>query len=62
MESTQREKALRQAEICWGNSFPEGGIVAIVTAIKLGFIGIIIIITSTSITIITTSSRCNILG
>jgi hypothetical protein len=38
-------------------------IVAIVTVIELGFIGIIIIIaTSTFITIITMPSRCNILG
>jgi hypothetical protein len=36
-------------------------IVAIVTVIELGFIGIIII-TTTFITIITTPSRCNILG
>jgi hypothetical protein len=39
-----------------------GEIIAIVTAIELGFIRIIIIITSTFITIITTPSRCNILG
>jgi hypothetical protein len=43
-----------------------GDIVAIVITIELDFIGIIIItttiITSTSITIITTPSRCNILG
>jgi hypothetical protein len=42
-----------------------GEIVAIVIAIKLDFIGIIIIITliiSTFITIITTPSHCNILG
>jgi hypothetical protein len=39
-----------------------GEIVAIVTVIELGFIGIIIIITSTFITIITTPSRYNILG
>jgi hypothetical protein len=39
----------------------KGEIVAIVTVIKLGFIGIIII-TSTFITIITMPSRCNILG
>jgi hypothetical protein len=64
-ENTQREKALRQAEICWGNSFPEGEIIAIITVIELSFIGIIIITTiatSTFITIITTPSRCNILG
>jgi hypothetical protein len=39
-----------------------GKIVAIITAIELGFIGTIIIITSTFITIITTPSRYNILG
>jgi hypothetical protein len=41
-----------------------GEIIAIITIIELGFIGIIIItiITSTFITIITTSSCCNILG
>jgi hypothetical protein len=60
-----REKALRQAEFCQGNSFPKEELVAIVTAIELGFIGIVIIITiatSTFITLITTLSRCNILG
>jgi hypothetical protein len=44
---------------------PRGEIVTIVIAIELGFIGIIItitIITNTFITIITTPSRCNILG
>jgi hypothetical protein len=59
-ENTQREKVLRQAEICLGE------IVAIVIAIELDFIEIIIIIittiTSTFITIITTPSCCNILG
>jgi hypothetical protein len=40
-----------------------GEIVAIITVIELSFIGIIIIITTTTfITIITTLSRCNILG
>jgi hypothetical protein len=41
-----------------------GEIFAIVTVIEPGFIGIIIITiaTSTFITIITTPSRCNILG
>jgi hypothetical protein len=38
-----------------------GEIIAIVTVIELGFIGIIIIITRTFITI-TTLSHCNILG
>jgi hypothetical protein len=56
-ENSEREKALRQAEIYRGNSFPEGEIIAIVTVIELGFIGIII-----TSTIITSSSRCNILG
>jgi hypothetical protein len=48
---THREKALWQAEICQENSFPDEEIVPIVTAIELGFIGIIIsiIITSTFI-------------
>jgi hypothetical protein len=42
----------------------KGEIITIITDIKLGFIGIIIIIviTNTFITIITTPSRCNILG
>jgi hypothetical protein len=39
-----------------------GEIVAIIITIELGFIGIIIFITSTFIFTITTSSRCNILG
>jgi hypothetical protein len=38
-----------------------GEIIAVVITIELDFIGIIIIITSTSITIITTPSCCNIL-
>jgi hypothetical protein len=42
--------------------FRGGEIIAIVIAIELGFIGIIIIITSTFIISITTPSRCNILG
>jgi hypothetical protein len=58
-ENRERERALRQAEIYRGNSLPEGEIIAIITVIELGFIGIIIIITST---IITTPSRYNILG
>jgi hypothetical protein len=37
-------------------------IIAIITAIKLGLIGIIIIITTTTSTFITPPSRCNILG
>jgi hypothetical protein len=39
-----------------------GEIIAIITVIELGFIGIIIIITSTFVTIITMPFRCNILG
>jgi len=52
-ETTEREKALRQGEICRGNSLSEGEIVAILIVIVLDFIGIIIIIISTAITIIT---------
>ena len=59
-ENHKERKALRQAEICRGNSLPEGEIVAIVTAIQLDFIGIIIITISTAITIISIPSRCNI--
>jgi hypothetical protein len=65
VENTQREKALRQAEICRGNSFPEGGNCRHRHCHELDFIGIIIIITiitSTFITIITMPSRYNILG
>jgi hypothetical protein len=60
-ENTEREKALRQAEIL----SRRGEIVAIVITIELDFIGIIIfitIITSTFISTITTPSHCNILG
>jgi hypothetical protein len=59
-ENHRERKALRQAEICRGNSLPEGEIVAIVTAIQLDFIGIIIITISTASTIISIPSRCNI--
>jgi hypothetical protein len=62
-QKTHREKTLWQAEICWGNSFRRGEIIAIVIAIELDFIGITIItITSTFITTITMASRCNISG
>jgi hypothetical protein len=61
-KNTHREKALRQAEICQGNSSPEGGNHGHHHLIELGFIGIIIIITNTFIIIITMQSRCNILG
>jgi hypothetical protein len=61
---TQRKLSGRQKSV---GEIPSrrGEIVAIVITIELGFIGIIIfvtIITSTFITIITTPSRCNILG
>ena len=62
-ENTREKRALRQAEICRGNSLPEGEIVAIVTIIELDFIGIIIIIISTTDTVISTAAprlRCNI--
>lgn len=62
-ENTREKRALRQAEICPGNSLPEGKIVAIVTVIELDFIGIIIIIISTTDTVISTAAprlRCNI--
>ena len=65
VENTRERKALRQREICRGNPFPEGGIVAIVIVIKLDFIVIIIIIISTTrtiTTIISTPSRCSFLG
>ena len=42
-ENHRERKALRQGEICRGNSFPEGEIIAIVIVITLDFIGIIII-------------------
>jgi hypothetical protein len=60
VENTQREKALRQEEICRGIPSRREEIIAIVTIIELGFIGIIIITIATS-TFITTPSRCNIL-
>jgi hypothetical protein len=62
-ENTRERKALRQAEICRGNSFPERGDHR--HRLALDFIGIIItiiLITSTFISTITTPSRCNILG
>ncbi|KAK1652388.1 hypothetical protein QYE76_070193 [Lolium multiflorum] len=62
-ENTREKRALQQAEIYRGNSLPEGEIVAIVTVIELDFIGIIIIIISTTDTVISTAAprlRCNI--
>jgi hypothetical protein len=62
-QKTHRERKLsgRQKSI---GEIPSrrGGIIAIITIIELGFIGIIIIITSTFVTIITMPARCNILG
>jgi hypothetical protein len=52
----REENRERERKLCRGNSLPEGEIIAIVTIIELGFIGIIIIITSTIITIVTTPS------
>ena len=59
VETTEREKALRQGEICWGNSFPVREIVAIVIVIVIvnvtSFIGIIINIILTDSTITSTA-------
>ena len=62
-ENTREKRALRQAEIRRGNSLPEGEIDAIVTAIELDFIGIIITIISTTVTVISIAAprhHCNI--
>ena len=59
-ENTREKRALRQAEICRGNSLPEGEIVAIVTIIELDFIGIIISTTDTVISTAAPRLRCNI--
>jgi hypothetical protein len=61
---THRERKLSGRQKSAGEiPYRRGEIVAIVIAIELGIIGIIIIIIiSTFITIITTPSRCNILG
>jgi hypothetical protein len=62
---TRERKAFRQAEFCREITSLRGEIIAIATAIKLDFIGIIITIISTTSTIITTVStpyRCNTLG
>ena len=56
---TRERKALRQGEIYRGNSFPEGQIVAIVIVIATGFIGIIINIILTDITIIPIAPLCS---
>ena len=47
--NSRERKALRQGAICQGNSSLEGEIEAIVTVIKLDFIGIILIIISIAI-------------
>jgi hypothetical protein len=60
VRKTQREKKLFGRQKSTGEIPSQRGvIIAIVTVIELDFIGIIIIITNT---IITTPSRCNILG
>jgi hypothetical protein len=65
-QKTHREKKLSGRQKSAGEiPSQRGEIITIIIAIELGFIEIIIlitIITSTFITIITTSSRCNILG
>ena len=65
-EKHQRKKKLSDREKSAGEiPSRKGEIVAIVTVIKLDFIGIIIIIISTTRTIISTiatPSRCNTLG
>jgi hypothetical protein len=65
-QKTHRERKLSGRQKSVGEiPSRRGQIIAIVTVIELGFIKIIIIITiatSTFITIITTPSRCNILG
>ena len=48
-KNTRERKALRQTEICRGNSFPKGEIDAIATVITLDFTGIIITAISTII-------------
>ena len=64
-ENTREKRALRQAEICRGNSLPEGEIDAIVTVIELDIISITIIIMFIIITAVSTAAhrhRCNNLG
>jgi hypothetical protein len=60
---THRERKLSGRQKSVGEiPSQRGEIIAIVTIIELGFIRIIIIITSTFITIITTPPCCNISG
>jgi hypothetical protein len=62
VENTERDKHSGRQESARKIPSRRGEIVAIVITIMLDFIGIIIIFffTSTSISIITTPSRCNI--
>jgi hypothetical protein len=63
MENTEREKLSGRKKSVGEIPSRRGEIIAIVIIIVLDFIGIIItIIISTSISTITTPSRCNILG
>ena len=62
-KTPESEKLPCRKKSAGGNSLPEGEIVAIITVIKLDFIGIIIIIISIANTIITAAAprlRCNI--
>jgi hypothetical protein len=64
-ENTEREKLSGRQKSAGEIPSQRGEIIAIITTIVLDFIGIIIIIliiTSTSISTITTPSRCNILN
>jgi hypothetical protein len=65
VKNTEREKLSGRQKSTGEIPSRRGEIVAIVIIIALDFIGIIItiiLITSTSISAITTPSRCNILG
>jgi hypothetical protein len=60
---THRERKLSGRQKSAGEiPSQRGEIIAIITVIELGFIGIIIIITRTFMTVITMLSRSNILG
>ncbi|KAK1601107.1 hypothetical protein QYE76_007610 [Lolium multiflorum] len=56
-ENTREKRALRQAEICQGNSLPEGEIDAIVIVIELDIISITITIISIIITAVSTAAH-----
>jgi hypothetical protein len=62
VENIEREKLSGRQKSVGEIPSQRGEIVTIVITIALDFIGIIIIITSTSISTITTPSRYNILG